>query len=109
MKNVIEIESYENIPEYVGIKNTGSITVKDGYEWHGHSYGICVGIIYDELHGGVQEDTYNEGFHTKSIFEHITTISTANRSALVNTTGQTNDGQYATFELSIIYKIKQTL
>ena len=66
-----------------------------------------VGIIYDELHGGVQEDTYNEGFHTKSIFEHITTISTANRSALVNTTGQTNDGQYATFELSIIYKIKK--
>ena len=48
MKNVIEIESYENIPEYVGIKNTGSITVKDGYEWYGHSYGICVGIIYDD-------------------------------------------------------------
>ena len=66
-----------------------------------------VGIIYYEVHGGVQEDTYNEGFHTKSIFEHITTISTANRSALVNTTGQTNDGQYATFELSIIYKIKK--
>ena len=66
-----------------------------------------VGIIYDEVHGGVQEDTYNEGFHTKSIFEHITTISTANRSALVNTTGQTNDVQQATFELSIIYKIKK--
>ena len=48
LKNVIEIESYENIPEYVGIKNTGSITVKDGYEWYGHSYGICVGIIYDD-------------------------------------------------------------
>ena len=66
-----------------------------------------VGIIYYEVHGGVQEDTYNEGFHTKSIFEQITTISTANRSALVNTMGQTNDGQYATFELSIIYKIKK--
>lgn len=66
-----------------------------------------VGIIYDEIHGGVQEKTYSEGFHSKSIFEHITTISTANRSALVKTTGQTNDGQYATFELSIIYKIKK--
>ena len=66
-----------------------------------------VGIIYDEVHGGVQEKTYSEGFHSKSIFEHITTISTANRSALVKTTGQTNDGQYATFELSIIYKIKK--
>lgn len=66
-----------------------------------------VGIIYDEIHGGVQERTYTEGFHTKSIFEHITTISTANRSAIVNTTGQTNDGQYATFQLSIIYKIEK--
>ena len=66
-----------------------------------------VGIIYDEVQGGVQERTYNEGFHAKSVFEHITTISTANRSALVRTTGQTNDGQYATFELSIIYKIKK--
>ena len=43
----------------------------------------------------------------KSIFEHITTISTANRSALVFTTGQTNDGQYAEFSLSIIYKINK--
>ena len=39
----------------------------------------------------------------------ITTISTANRSAKVNTTGQTNDGQYATFELSIIYKINKII
>ena len=65
-----------------------------------------VGIIYDEINGGVQEKTYSEGYHSKSIFEHITTISTANRSAKVNTTGQTNDGQYAILELSIIYKIK---
>ena len=65
-----------------------------------------VGIIYDDMKGGIQEKTYGEGYHSKSVFEHITTISTANRSARVNTTGQTNDGQYATFELSIIYKIK---
>ena len=65
-----------------------------------------VGIIYDEVNGGIQEKTYAEGYHTKSIFEHITTISTANRSAKVNTTGQTNDGQYAILELSVIYKIK---
>ena len=65
-----------------------------------------VGIIYDEINGGIQEKTYAEGYHGKSIFEHITTISTANRSARVNTTGQTNDGQYAILELSIIYKIK---
>ncbi len=65
-----------------------------------------VGIIYDEINGGIQEKTYGEGYHSKSIFEHITTISTANRSAKVNTTGQTNDGQYAILELSVIYKIK---
>ena len=64
-----------------------------------------VGIIYNDIKGGIQEKTYGEGFHSKSVFEKITTISTANRSAIVNTTGQTNDGQYATFQLSIIYKI----
>ncbi|MDE7161366.1 MAG: hypothetical protein K2N65_01260, partial [Anaeroplasmataceae bacterium] len=64
-----------------------------------------VGIVYDETKGGVQDETYGEGVHSKSIFEHITQISTANRSASVTTTGQTNDGQYATFNLSIIYKI----
>lgn len=66
-----------------------------------------VGIIYNEINGGIQNETYGEGFHNKSIFEHITTISTANRSALVNTTGQTNDGQYAEFSLSVIYKINK--
>ena len=74
-----------------------------------------VGIIYDDRSGvleetlgdreGVVERTYGEGFGTKSIFEHITSISTTNRTATVTTTGQTNDGQYATFELSLIYKV----
>lgn len=66
-----------------------------------------VGIVYDELNGGIQDDTYGEGLHIKSIFETITEISTANRSASIVTTGQTNDGQFATFELSIIYKINK--
>lgn len=66
-----------------------------------------VGIVYNELKDGVQDQTYGEGVHRKSIFEHITQISTANRSATVRTTGQTNDGQYATFDLSIIYKINK--
>ena len=66
-----------------------------------------VGIVYDELNGGIQDETYGEGLHVKSIFETITEISTANRSASIVTTGQTNDGQFATFELSIIYKINK--
>lgn len=64
-----------------------------------------VGIIYDDRYG-VLDQTIGEGFKTKSIFEHVTTVSTSNRNASVETTGQTNDGQYATFELSIIYKIE---
>lgn len=63
-----------------------------------------VGIIYHDQKGVLQETKY-EGFQTKSIFEHITTISTKNRSAKLTTTGQTSDGQYATFELSLIYRI----
>lgn len=66
-----------------------------------------VGIVYDELNGGIQDQTYGEGLHVKSIFETITEISTANRSAALITTGQTNDGQYATFEISVIYKIQK--
>ena len=66
-----------------------------------------VGIVYDELNGGVQDETYGEGLHVKSIFENIIQISTANRSSKVVTTGQTNDGQYATFSLSLIYKIEK--
>lgn len=65
-----------------------------------------VGIIYDDRYG-VVDRTYGEGFGTKSIFEHITTISTTNRTAAVTTTGQTNDGQYATFDLSLIYKVEK--
>lgn len=65
-----------------------------------------VGIIYDDRYG-VVERTYGEGFGTKSIFEHITTISTTNRTSSVTTTGQTNDGQYATFDLSLIYKVEK--
>ena len=63
-----------------------------------------VGIIYDDRYG-VMEHVKYEGFQMKSVFEHITTISTANRSAMVTTTGQTSDGQYATFELSLIYRV----
>lgn len=63
-----------------------------------------VGIIYDDRYG-ILEKTYSEGFRTKSIFEHITKISTSNRNASISTTGQTNDGQYANFEVSIIYRV----
>ena len=66
-----------------------------------------VGIIYDEMNGGIQDRTLDEGFQFKTIFQHVTTISTANRTSKVETYGQTNDGQSALFELSIIYNIQK--
>lgn len=63
-----------------------------------------VGIVYDDRYG-VLDDTIGEGFKFKSPFYHVTTISTSNRTAIVETTGQTNDGQYATFIISVVYRI----
>src|SRR5690554_6743534 len=42
-----------------------------------------VGIIYDDRYGVLEEVKY-EGFQTKSIFEHITQISTTNKTAFIN-------------------------
>lgn len=67
-----------------------------------------VGIVYDEMQGGIQTDTIGEGFHTKTIFQRITTISTANHSASISTYGQTSDGQSAQFQISIIYDIDKS-
>lgn len=48
MRKVIEMVSYEDIPSYTGLENTTSIEIKEGYEWDGHGYGICVGIIKED-------------------------------------------------------------
>lgn len=63
-----------------------------------------VGIIYDDR-SGVQDEVKYEGFQVKSIFEHITKISTTNKTAQTATTGQTEDAIYASFEITIIYRI----
>lgn len=48
MGKIIELESYENIPEYTGLKNEEKLELKDDYEWYGQKYGIRIGIIYDD-------------------------------------------------------------
>lgn len=48
MGKVIEMESYENIPEYTGLGNTTSIEIREGCDWYGHAYASCVGMIYDD-------------------------------------------------------------
>jgi len=47
MGKIIEIESYENIPQYTGLSNTTSIETREDTEWNGHAYAICVGMIKD--------------------------------------------------------------
>jgi regulator of protease activity HflC (stomatin/prohibitin superfamily) len=72
-----------------------------------------VGVVYDELNGGIQDWTYGEGFHSKSIFQHVTTIPTtnvvvhleSNETKNDSLTCQTMDGQYASLEISLIYHI----
>lgn len=48
MGKIIEMESYENIPEYTHLGNNTLIEIKDGSEWYGHAYAICVGMIKDD-------------------------------------------------------------
>ncbi len=66
-----------------------------------------VGIVYHDHHG-VLEETLTEGFQAKSIFEHVTIISTSNRTATIVTTGQTKDSVYATFDITMVYKIESS-
>ena len=63
-----------------------------------------VGIIYHDKKGVVEEVKY-EGFQAKSIFEHITKISTTNRNTQITVAGQTSDSAYANFIITIVYKI----
>jgi regulator of protease activity HflC (stomatin/prohibitin superfamily) len=65
-----------------------------------------VGIIYDDRYG-VVEKHFEEGFHKKSIFEHVTRISTLNRDKYMETTAQTDDGQYAKFQIAVTYAIEK--
>ncbi len=64
-----------------------------------------VGIIYDELGGGVLQETYDQGLHLKSPFRHVTTISTTNRTAFIDVYSQTEDSIYAQFDITVIYSI----
>jgi regulator of protease activity HflC (stomatin/prohibitin superfamily) len=63
-----------------------------------------VGIVINDFNG-VQDWTYGEGVHQKSMFDHVYCISTSNRSSKIETYSQTSDGQSAQFEISIIYNI----
>lgn len=57
MTKKIEMQSYEEIPEYTGLSGTPLMTIEDEYEWDGHAYGICVGLIKDN---GNKESYFKE-------------------------------------------------
>lgn len=63
-----------------------------------------VGIIYHDKKGVLEEVKY-EGFQTKSPLEHITTISTTNKTSQLTVAGQTSDSAYADFIITVVYKI----
>lgn len=63
-----------------------------------------VGIIYHDQKG-ILEEVKTEGFQFKSVFEHITVISTINKTALLKVNAQTSDSIYAEFEITLTYKI----
>lgn len=65
-----------------------------------------VGIVYDDRYG-ITDKHFEEGFHAKSIFEHVTTISTLNRDKYIETAAQTKDGQYADFQIAITYAVEK--
>lgn len=64
-----------------------------------------VGIVFDQLKGGVLEETYGQGIHTKSIFRKVTTIKTTNNVAEFQAYVQTKDSIDALYELTITYRI----
>lgn len=65
-----------------------------------------VGIVYDELGGGIQDDTLGEGLHLKSPFQQVTMIQTSNKTQNIMVAGQTKDSIYADFSITIIYHIE---
>ncbi len=80
-----------------------------------------VGIVYDPLAGGIQDEALGEGLHFKTPFQEVKKISTKLREDSYTVTAQTgiitreNDeggieetggGQWATYQVTIQYKIE---
>jgi regulator of protease activity HflC (stomatin/prohibitin superfamily) len=66
-----------------------------------------VGIVYDELHNGIQDGTLGEGLHIKSPFQKIYTVETTNKIQSITVAGQTSDSIYADFMITIVYRIEK--
>jgi len=76
-----------------------------------------VGIVYDPLNGGLQEESFDEGLHFKAPWVKVTKISTKLRESnfeVYAQTGQiydkdgnpTGGGQWATYQVTIQYRVE---
>lgn len=67
-----------------------------------------VGIVYSPF-GGTKQETLDEGFSTKNIFDKVYKISTETQTTFVeDLTTQTKDAQYVNSSLDIKYKVNES-
>jgi regulator of protease activity HflC (stomatin/prohibitin superfamily) len=64
-----------------------------------------VGIVFDEVNGGLQDKTLGEGVHVITPFQKVTIIQTSNKTQSIVVAGQTSDSIYADFMITIVYRI----
>lgn len=64
-----------------------------------------VGIVFDEVNGGLQDKTLSEGVHVITPFQKVTIIQTSNKTQSIVVAGQTSDSIYADFMITIVYRI----
>lgn len=68
MNKKIELESFEDIPEYTGLeKNLACVSFKDGYTWEGDRYGTWVGRVYED---GTRHSAFKND-HNTEIFDKL--------------------------------------
>lgn len=76
-----------------------------------------VGIVYDPLNGGIQDEALGEGLHLKTPLQEVKTISTKLREDSYTVTAQTGiivkedgeetgGGQWATYQVTVQYKVE---
>lgn len=80
-----------------------------------------VGIVYDPLAGGIQDESLSEGLHIKTPFQQVKIISTKLREESYTVTAQTGiivktddqgnteetgGGQFATYQVTLQYKVE---
>lgn len=64
-----------------------------------------VGIVFDQLNGGLLDETKAQGIHFTGPFKKVINIPTTNTTAWLEVNAQTNDSIYAQYELTMTYRV----